>query len=88
MLGVEGYSLLTGKQGLIGYLFNQLENGEPGSENRFPGSFGHQRCFRCTAESDRTDYRSQYGSSPIWEIMKSMNTLTLLGRWRVGKYIA
>ncbi|HRC60376.1 MAG: hypothetical protein KAX99_10715 [Azonexus sp.] len=32
MLGVEGYSLLTGKQGLIGYLFNQLENGEPGSE--------------------------------------------------------
>jgi len=33
-------------------------------------------------------YRSQYGSSPIWEIMKSMNTLTLLGRWRVGKYIA
>ena len=32
MLGVEGYSLLTGKQRLFGYLFNQLENGEPGSE--------------------------------------------------------
>ena len=32
MLDVEGYSMLTGKQRIISYLLNQLENGEPGSE--------------------------------------------------------
>jgi len=32
MLDVEGYTLNTGKQGIIGYLLNQLEHGEPGSE--------------------------------------------------------
>lgn len=32
MLDVEGYSLLSGKQRIIGYLLNQLENGEQGSE--------------------------------------------------------
>ena len=32
MLDVEGYSLFSGKQRIIGYLLNQLENGEQGSE--------------------------------------------------------
>lgn len=32
MLDVEGYTLHTGKQRIIGYLLNQLEHGEPGSE--------------------------------------------------------
>ena len=32
MLDVEGYSLHSGKQRIIGYLLNQLDNDEPGSE--------------------------------------------------------
>ncbi len=32
MQDVEGYTLLTGKQRFIGYLLDQLENGEPGGE--------------------------------------------------------
>lgn len=60
-----------------------------GDAGRFRGFrivAGHRRPGSARLPGD--DQRSQYESGPMCASRKSMKTRTLLGRWRVGRYIA